>query len=93
MLLLVRISRQNLENSCGKVVGRAYREDAPVAVDQQRPFKQAGALVVQEVFIPTVLHQLRNDHHNLPVGVLLREIANVLNHGNDDEAIGRRKND
>src|SRR5260370_28368514 len=58
-------------------VRRSYGEDARVAVDQQRPFEQAGALVVQEVLLPAALHQLRNYHPNLPRGLLLLQLPNV----------------
>jgi hypothetical protein len=53
------------------VVGCAGRIYALVAADQEGPFEEPGALVVQEVFVPTALHQFGNDHDNLPVGVFL----------------------
>ena len=73
------------------VIGRAGGINALVATDQEGPFEEPGALVVQEVFVPTALHQFGNDHDNLSVGVFLGEFENVLNDGNDDEAIGRWK--
>src|SRR5712691_8680 len=73
------------------VVGRAGGVYALVATDQEGPFKEPGPLVVQEVFVPTALHQFGNDHDNLSVGVFFSQFENVLKDGNDDEAIGRWK--
>ncbi len=39
------------------VIGRAGGINALVATDQEGPFEEPGALVVQEVFVPTALHQ------------------------------------
>src|SRR5256884_2698173 len=73
------------------VVGRAGGINALVAADQECPFEEPGALVVQEVFVPTALHQFGNDHDNLPVGVFLGEFENVLNDGNNNESVRRWK--
>src|SRR5579859_5997179 len=70
----------------GKIIGRADREDAGIAADQERPLEQASALVVQKVFVPAIFHQFGNDHDNAPVRMLLREFENVLDDGDDDEA-------
>jgi hypothetical protein len=63
-------------------------EDTFVAAGEQHPFQKAAALIVEEIFEPSVLHQLRDDDHNAPTGILFREIENKLNHRNDDEAVG-----
>jgi hypothetical protein len=68
----------------GDVVGRADGENALVAADQKRPFQEPGALVVQEVFIPAIFDKLGNHDDNAPIGVLFRELENVLNQGNND---------
>ena len=73
------------------VPGRAHRKDAFIAAGQQHPFQKPAALIVKEVFIPFVFHQLGYDHDDAAVGMLFRKIENELNDGNDDEAVGRRQ--
>src|ERR1017187_395224 len=37
----------------------AHREDAFIAAGVQHPFQKAAALIVEEIFVPSVLHKLR----------------------------------
>jgi hypothetical protein len=46
---------------------------------------------VQEVFVPAIFHQFGNDHDDAPVRMFLGEFENVLNDGDDDEAVRRRQ--
>ncbi len=39
--------------------------------DPESLFKKTGALVVEQMFLPMVLYQFGNDHHNIAVGILL----------------------
>src|SRR6267154_51372 len=75
----------------GDVVWRADGENTLVAADQERPFQEACTLIVQEILVPAIFDQFGNDDHNLTIGVLFRELENVLHQGNDDEAVGRRQ--
>src|SRR5947207_995815 len=75
----------------GDVVWRADGENALVAADQERPFKEACTLIVQEIFVPAIFDQFGNDDNNMTSGVLFRELENVLNQGNNNEAVGRRQ--
>lgn len=58
---------------------------------EQHPLQKPATLIVQEVFIPFVFHELRYDHNDAAIGVLLRKVENELNDGNDDEAVRRRQ--
>lgn len=49
--------------------------------DQESLFKKAGALVVEKIFVPVVLYQFGNDHHNIAVGILLRDIRSPVRRG------------
>ncbi len=71
----------------GDVVWRADGENALVAADQERPFKEACTLIVQEIFVPAIFDQFGNDDNNMTSGVLFRELQNVLNQGNNNEAV------
>src|SRR5260370_6206837 len=75
------------------VVGGAGGENARVAADEERPFEESAALVVQKIFVPAILDQFGNDHDNLAVGVLGREFENELDNRNNYETIGRRQAD
>ena len=75
----------------GDVVWRADGENALVAADQERPFQEACTLIVQEILVPAIFDQFGNDHNNMTIGVLFRELENVLNQGNNNEAVGRRQ--
>jgi hypothetical protein len=66
----------------------AHGNDAFIAAGEKHQFQKAAALIVEEVFVPSVLHQFRDDDHNASPRILFREIENKLNYGNDDEAIG-----
>ena len=50
-----------------------------------------GTLIVEEVFVPFVLHEFRYDHDNVAAGIFFREIENELHDGNNDESVGRRQ--
>src|SRR5271157_150014 len=73
------------------VPGCAYGEDVFIAAGEQHPFQKPGSLIVEEVFVPFVLHELRYDHDDIASGMFFREIENELNDGNDDEAVGGRQ--
>jgi len=70
------------------VPGRTHRKDAFIAPGEKHPLQKSGTLIVEEVFVPFVLHQFRYDHDNAASGMLFRKIENELNDGNDDEAVG-----
>src|ERR1700733_582571 len=66
--------------------------DTFVAARQKHPFQKASSLIVEEIFVPPVFHQLWNDDNNIAPRILLRKIEDELHHWNDDEAIRRRQN-
>src|SRR5208283_2335291 len=68
-----------------------HREDAFIAAGEKRPFQQAASLIVEEVFVPFVLHKLRYDHNNAASRISLCKVEDELNDGNDDKAIGGRQ--
>ena len=70
------------------VPGRAHREDALIAAGEKHPFQKSTTLIVEEVFVPSVLHKLRYDHNNAASGICFRKVENELNEGNDDKAVG-----
>src|ERR1022692_1233718 len=51
------------------VPGRTHREDAFIAAGEKYPFQKSGTLIVEEVFVPFVLHKLRYDHDNAAGGM------------------------
>jgi len=57
--------------------------------DQERPFEEPGALIVEELLDQRIFDKLGNHDNNMPIGVLSESSENVLNDGNDDEAVGR----
>ena len=59
---------------------------------QQHPFQKTPPLIVKEIFIPPVLHEFRNDHHDAARRILFRNIKNELHNRNNHEAIRRRQN-
>src|SRR5271157_2502051 len=73
------------------IPGRTHGEDAFIAAGEKHPFQKPGTLIVEEVFVPFVLHELRYDHDNVASGMLFRKVDNELNDGNDDEAVGGRQ--
>src|SRR5271167_3819279 len=73
------------------VPGGTHGEYAFIAAGEQHPFQKPGPLVVEKVFVPFVLHELRYDHDNVASGMFFREIENELNDGNNDETVGRRQ--
>jgi hypothetical protein len=68
-----------------------HREDAFIAARQKHPFQKAASLIVEKVFVPSVLHKLRYDHNNAAIGMFLRKIENELNDGNHDKAVRGRQ--
>ena len=50
--------------------------------------KRRATLVVEEIFVPSVLHQLGDDHNNTAIGIFPGEIENELHDGNDHKAVG-----
>src|SRR4029077_11230751 len=66
-------SEASLRGLVGDVVGCADGENALVATDEERPFEEPGALVVQEIFVPAIFDQLGNDDDDAPVGMVLGE--------------------
>src|SRR2546422_1294076 len=57
--------------SLPSVPGRAHRKDAFIAADEQHPFQKPATLIVKEVFIPFVFHELGYDHDDAAIGMLL----------------------
>jgi hypothetical protein len=62
----------------GNVIGGADGEDPLVAAYQKGPFQEAGALIMEEVFIPAVLDQLWNHDDDTPFWMLCGEFGDVL---------------
>ena len=73
------------------VVRRADGENALVAADQESPFQEACPLIVLVILVPAIFDKLGNDDNNVSIGVLFRKLENVLNEGNNDEAVGGRQ--
>ena len=57
----------------GDIVRRADCEYTIVPANEQGPFEQTGALVVEKIFIPAVFDQCGNDYYDFAVVVFLRE--------------------
>src|SRR5260370_11066301 len=53
------------------VVGRVDGENALVAADEECPFEEPAALVVEKIFVPVIFDQFRNDDDNSPIWVIL----------------------
>jgi hypothetical protein len=66
---------------------RTHREDALIPAGEKHPFQKPAALIVKEVLIPFVFHELGYDHNNAASGVFLRKVEDELNDGNDDKAV------
>lgn len=47
---------------------------------------------MEEIFVPALFDEFRNDDDDAAVGMLLRKSQDVLDDGNDYEAVGGRKN-
>ena len=73
-----------------EIIGGVERVDALVAFYEQQPFKQAAALVMKEIFVPLSFGEFGNDDNDAAIGLFGGELENVLNDGNDHEAIRRR---
>ena len=58
-----------------------------IPTDEQNPFQKPTTLIVKEVFIPSIFHELRNHDDDGAIRMLFRKIENELNDGNDDEAV------
>ena len=76
-----------------EVVGGVEREDALVAFYEEEPFEEAAALVVEKIFVPAAFGEFGDDDDDAAVRLLGGKLKNVLNDGNDDKAIRRRKAD
>src|ERR1019366_9406780 len=74
------------------VPGRTHGEDAFIATGEKHPFQQMGTLIVEQVFVPFVLDELRYDHDDIASRMFFRKIENELHDGNNDEAVRRRQN-
>lgn len=85
------IVAEGIPRSIGEIAGRGEREDALIALGEERPFEEAAALVVQEIFVPVIFHQLRDDHHDAAVRIFLGQLQHILHHRNDYQAVGRRE--
>ena len=81
----------NESGSFPDVPGRTHGEDAFIAAGEKHPFQKAATLIVQEVFVPFIFHQLRDDYDNAARWIFLSQIENELNDGNDDKAVGGRQ--
>jgi hypothetical protein len=79
---------QTESGSLPDVPGRTHREDAFVAAGEKHPFQKPTTLIVEEVFVPFVFHELGYNQNNATIGMLFRKVENELNDGNDDEAVG-----
>jgi hypothetical protein len=64
---------------------------APVSLEIQHGFQGRSALVVEHVVIPVPFDDFGNDHGDLAVGILARELQDVVHNRRDDETIGRGK--
>ena len=74
--------------SLPNVPRRTHREDSFIAAGKKHPFQKPATLIVEEVFVPSILHQFRYHYNNAATGILFRKIENELYDRNDDEAVG-----
>jgi len=74
--------------SLAYVPRRAYGKDTIIAADEQHPLQKPATLIVQEIFVPFVFHELGYHNDDRASGILRRKVENVLNDGDDYEAIG-----
>ena len=70
------------------IPGRSHRKNTLIAAGEKHPFQKPATLIVKEVFVPFVFHELGYDHDDAAIGMLFRKIEDELNGGNDDEAVG-----
>lgn len=76
-----------------EIVGRVEGEDALVAFDEEEPFEEAAALVVEEIFVPAAFGEFGNDNEDAAIGLLGGKLKDVLDDRDDDEAVWRREAD
>ncbi len=50
---------------------RTHCEDTFIAAGAKHPLQKPRALIVKEVFVPSVLHKLWYHHNNVPIGIFL----------------------
>ena len=84
-------SKQSMVSAPPSVLGNdvpRYRNQDRLGtpLGQQVGLEQFRALVMQEVLDPMRLHQLGDQHGDLPVGVFLLQFQYVIDDGIDDEA-------
>jgi len=75
----------------GKVVRGGQGEDAVITADEEHPFEDAAALIVEKIFVPMAFDQLWNDDDDAAVWVFAGKFKDELHYGNENEAIGRRQ--
>ena len=71
------------------VPGGSDRKDTLISADEKHPFQKASTLIMKEVLIPFVFHELGYDHDDAAIGIFFRKIENELNDGNANEAAVR----
>src|SRR5580692_7606761 len=64
-----------------------------ISFDQQHELQQIGALIVQQILIPVLHHQLRNQNSNLPVSHLLLLSENMLHDRLNEKTVRRLDRD
>lgn len=76
-----------------EIIRRVECVDALVAFDEEEPFEEAAALVVEEILVPLAFGEFGDDDNDAAIGLLSGELKDELNDWNDYEAIGRGKAD
>ena len=76
----------------GEVGGGREGKNVFVALSEEGPSKEATALIVEEILVPVIFDELRNHQDDAALRMLLGELQNVLDDGNDDHAKRRREN-
>ena len=70
------------------VPGGSHCKDTLISAGEKHPFQKPTTLIVQEVFVPSILDKLGYDHDDAAGGMFFRKIQYELNDGNDDKAVG-----
>ena len=70
------------------IPGRSYCKNTIITAGEKHPFQKPATLIMKEVFIPFVFHELGYDHDDAAIGMFFRKIENKLNDGTDDKAVG-----
>src|SRR5258708_36515569 len=91
MCIVFPCSRVSLQ-SLPQIPRNIHDHHLMVSEEIQLGFQQRRTLVVKKVVVPVLVHFFRNDDGNLPVGMFLRLLVDVLKQRLQNKTIGRRNN-